>query len=491
VNTIARQQAAFRVSNRPATRRRASRGRSARRWVAALVTLSLAPATGFGLQTTEPAYAGSTNPAYSAQPGRGADWLGLPDGLPPATVQAIATNDSYVVLNKIDYLNNIQKQLLDVNNLVAAAAAKGRQLNVFAYYPNNVWLTKAYNGMLPYSALFPLDASWFLTDYQGNTIPYYRETDPTHLLQPVGFVTDTTDVAYQQWLVSTVTAWLQLAPFKGIAFDGTNIRVGTSPVGALVGTNPNLTWNELLCGPGTYTGNCGRVDAMNAGLTTIVANTATAIHPLGQEVLYNGIARSPGRDDFRNTGLLDYADVASNESFCYGVDPDGAVQLRSLTDDWAIMKAQAAQGKKIIEMINYADPVNNLLYGDYCTAGFLLGWQPGSDYLVVHKDSSSELTLARNPVAPFTPSPAIPQIRLNLGNPSGDLQQTGAVYFRSFHNGLVALNPSSVLSAVRLPATMTQFSNGVVHASFPANTLFAMPPHTAAFFLTNTYLYGY
>jgi hypothetical protein len=83
-----------------------------RRCIAALAALSLAPLTGFGLQAAEPAYAGAANPAYSAQPGRGADWLGLPGGLPDATVQAIATNDSYVVLNKIDYLNNIQKQLL-------------------------------------------------------------------------------------------------------------------------------------------------------------------------------------------------------------------------------------------------------------------------------------------------------------------------------------------------------------------------------------------
>ena len=473
----------------PPRRHRGQRRRLVRRCIAALAALSLAPLTGFGLQAAQPAYA-ATNRAYLAQPGRGADWLGLPGGLPDATVQAIATNDTYVILNKIDYLNNIQKQLLDVNNLVNAAAAKGRQLNVFAYYPNNVWLIKAYNGMLPYSSVFPLDASWFLTDYQGNTIPYYRETDPTHLQQPVGYVTDTDDAAYQQWLVSTVTSWLQLAPFKGIAFDGTNIRVGTSPVGPLVGADPNLTWNELLCGPGTYTGNCARVDAMNAGLTTIVANTATAIHPLGQEVLYNGIARSPGRDDFRNIGLLNYADIASNESFCYGVDPDGAVQLRSLPDDWAIMKAQAALGKKIIQMINYADPVNNVIYGDYCAAGFLLGWQPGSDYLVVHKDSSSELTLAANPTAPLTSSPAIPQLRLNLGNPSSDIQQTGAVYFRNFRNGLVAINPSLVPGAVRLPVAMTQYVNGVVHASYPANALFVVAPHGSAFFLTNSYLYG-
>jgi hypothetical protein len=161
-----------------------------------------------------------------------------------------------------------------------------------------------------------------------------------------------------------------------------------------------------------------------------------------------------------------------------------------LPDDWAIMKAQAAQGKKIIQMINYVDPVNNLLYGDYCAAGYLLGWQAGSDYLVVHKDSSSELTLARNPVAPLTSSPAIPEIKLNLGNPSGNMQQTNAVYFRNFHNGLVAVNPSSVVGTVRLPAAMTQYSNGVVHASFPVNALITVAPHGAAFFLSNSYLYG-
>ena len=38
----------------------------------------------------------------------------------------------------------------------------------------------------------------------------------------------------------------------------------------------------------------GHLRGVRATCSTFVANTATAIHPLGQEVLYNGIARSPG-----------------------------------------------------------------------------------------------------------------------------------------------------------------------------------------------------
>ena len=376
-----------------------------------LAALGLLPLTGFGYSPTgQPAFAATAGAAYSAQPGRGADWVGLPDGLPTATVEAIATNDSYLILNKNDRHNDLRQQLVDVNHLMNAAAAHGNHLQVFAYYPNNVWLTKEYNGLLPFSSHFPINNSWFLKDHKGNPIPYYRESDPTHHQQPVGYVPDTSNAAYQRWLVATIRDWLQLAPFKGIAFDGTNIRIGMSSVGSSVGANAALTWNQLLCGPGTYTRNCGRVDAMNSGLTAIVRDTATAIHPLGDEVLYNGIARSPGRDDFRNIGLLDQADIASNESFCYSVDPDGAVRLRSLPDDWAIMRAQAANHKKIIQMINYVDqPATNATYGDYCVAGFMIGWQPGSDYLVVHRDSSSELSINKNPALPLTPSPGVPE----------------------------------------------------------------------------------
>ena len=455
-----------------------------------LAALGLLPLTGFGYSPTgQPAFGATAGAAYSAQPGRGADWVGLPDGLPTATVEAIATNDSYLILNKNDRHNDLRQQLVDVNHLMNAAAAHGNHLQVFAYYPNNVWLTKEYNGLLPFSSHFPINNSWFLKDHKGNPIPYYRESDPTHHQQPVGYVPDTSNAAYQRWLVATIRDWLQLAPFKGIAFDGTNIRIGMSSVGSSVGANAALTWNQLLCGPGTYTRNCGRVDAMNSGLTAIVRDTATAIHPLGDEVLYNGIARSPGRDDFRNIGLLDQADIASNESFCYSVDPDGAVRLRSLPDDWAIMKAQAANHKKIIQMINYVDQPTNATYGDYCVAGFMIGWQPGSDYLVVHRDSSSELSMNKNPALPLTPSPGVPEIKLNLGIPHGAYQQTGAVYWRTFQNGLVAINPSSVPGAVRLPAAMTQFSNGSMRASYPADAMFTVAPGGAVFFLTNSYLY--
>ena len=77
-------------------------------------------------------------------------------------------------------------------------------------------------------------------------------------------------------------------------------------------------WGSAQCRGGRVSGKrklcpTGHLRGVRATCSTFVANTATAIHPLGQEVLYNGIARSPGRDDFRSIGLLNYADLASNE----------------------------------------------------------------------------------------------------------------------------------------------------------------------------------
>lgn len=283
-----------------------------------------------------------------------------------------------------------------------------------------------------------------------------------------------------------VTDWLKQAPFQGIVLDETNVLLGQSTRSA---TGDGKTdYNDLLCGKGAPIdahGNCARVNKWNDAMATILQRVTDALHPLGDEVLYNGIAPSVNRGPTRNLGLLDTAGVdgATNEDFCYGAGANQkanpAPKLTSITDDAAIMQQQAAKGKKIFEITNYQNQTKRANYGAYCLAGFLMGWQPGSDWWIYHQNYNDDLTATY---------PEEPEQNLNLGLPVGTFAQSGTVLTRRFKNGFVAVNTGDSPASLRLPSSLVQYSGGHQGRTYQAGATVALGPRSGLFFLIPGYV---
>jgi hypothetical protein len=425
-----------------------------------------------------PASAQASPVLYAPQPQRNAEWDGWGAGFDAASVSAAAQNLSYFVVNKVDHGGRISLQYPDIDNIAAAGAAAGTGTKAFAYFMATRWSLGGWSDLAPYSSTFPSGSAWYLLDYQGNPIPYYSEdNDPMHT-SPDGYLVDASNTSYQTWLANTVAQWLMQANFSGIFLDSSNVVDGTTLPTAAISDGVH-TWNEELCGPGTYTISCPRVVQMNEGLRQLVQTVSTAVHSEGMEVAYNGIAPSIPRGPTRNLGLLDYADIAANEAFCLVSPGAGSYHLVNPLADWQIMDEQAARGKKLLEVTDYRTDTYNAQFGSYCVAEFMLGWHPGSGYLVYHRDSSEQILAA----------PAAVDNNLNLGNPTGDRQAENSVYTRTFQNGFVALNPTRSPQLFHTPVAMTLFSNGQAIASYPAHALISMPSQKSMMFLYNRYLY--
>jgi hypothetical protein len=415
---------------------------------------------------------------YAPQPQRNAEWDGWGPGFSTASVTAAAQNLSYFVVNKGDHGGRISMQYPDINNIAAAGAAAGTGTKAFAYFMATRWSLGGWNDLAPYSSTFPAGTAWYLLDYQGHPVPYYFEAlDPQHT-KSKGSVIDTSNPNFRAWLVSTVAQWLVQANFSGIFFDASNVVDGTSLPTPAVSDGVH-TWNEILCGPGTYTTSCPRVVQMNDGLRQLIQAVSAAVHSLGMEVAYNGIAPNIPRGPTRNIGLLDYADIASNEAFCLLASGPSTYRLVNPLADWQIMDEQASRGKKLFEVTDYLTDSFNTDFGSYCAAEFMLGWHPGSDYLIYHRDYGHQISA----------TPAAIDINLNLGNPTGARLSENSVYTRTFQNGFVALNPTKATEMFHLPAAMTLFANGQAVVSYPAHALISMPSQASMMFLYNSYLY--
>jgi Hypothetical glycosyl hydrolase family 15 len=430
------------------------------------------------LSVVTPASAQASPVLYAPQPQRNAETDGWGPGFSADSVSAAAQNLSYFVVNKVDHGGRITMQYPDIDNIAAAGAAAGTGTKVFAYFMATRWSEGGWNDLAPYSSTYPAGHAWSLPDYQGNPIPYYfQESDPQHTL-PMGTITNTSNPDYRAWVASTVTQWLTQANFSGILLDTSNVVDGMSvPTQAI--SDGAHTWNEILCGPGTYTTSCPRVVEMNDGLRELIKAVSTAVHSEGMEVAYNGIALNNPRGPTRNLGLLDYADIASNEGFCLLASGPSTYRLVNPIADWNIMDDEASRGKKLFEVTDYLNDNYNAKFGSYCAAEFMLGWHPGSDYQIYHRDYNHEI-----PSAP----PAI-DINLNLGNPTGARQSENSVYVRTFQNGFVALNPTKSAAMFHIPVAMTQFENGNAIVSYPAHALISMPSQKSMMFLYNSYLY--
>lgn len=172
------------------------------RLLGTLILVGMGLAGSWSLPRAMAGAAGAAQPAYAPQPQRNAEWDGLPGGLNAPAIRNIAANDGYMLMNKIDYGNDIQKQFIDVRNISAAAKQHSNNIKILAYYMMSYWTNSFARGLQPYAASF--NTSWLIKDANGNMIPFYGVGGSAKAgRSPIGYMIDLTNQDYQTWLVHT------------------------------------------------------------------------------------------------------------------------------------------------------------------------------------------------------------------------------------------------------------------------------------------------
>lgn len=423
------------------------------------------------------------NEPYAPQLSRNAEWSANPNApLSDDAIDKIARNAAYEVIPKFANNFNIEAHFSDASRLVDAAKKYGNDLKVFDYYSASYWINANIQGWGKYAAGF--QQSWLMHDASGHTIPYWGTGGASSNTASVaGYLLDLSNPDYRAWAVKTIVSWMKAAPYSGIAFDAATQMPG--PGVSHYVSNGAQSYNQMLCGAAAarITGDCGRVQAWNAGLADLISSTANALHELGDEVLYNGIAPSVLRGATRNTGLLHYADAASNEGFCTSVSATNHDRNRfnSFIDDAAIVKQAAENKKKIFEITNTYGSSAKTTLADYCLAGFLIGWQPGTSYFIYHTGYKDLLTAAY---------PECPEQNLALGTPRADYKTDGDLITREFTNGFVAVNPTDSELRVTVPDPIVAFQNGKEAGRYAAGTTVTLPGRGALLGLNLPFVYG-
>ena len=418
---------------------------------------------------------------YGPQPARNAEWTGNPNGrLDADQLHKLATNVSIAVLPKFADDFSIQGHFADARRLMSTARAEHRNLRVFEYFNVSYWYNVNETGWTGYADSF--QPSWLLTDTAGSPIPFYGAGNAGPLSnlgdkQPVGYMLDLRNPELRAWIVDTVGSWMRQAPYAGIAFDSAVPLVGTLPPTRGIRPRVSAVAKQLCAGqPDT----CTALDDWNAGLRSLLAATTARLSTRHDTVLYNGIAPALRTGPTRNIALLDVAGVTSNELFCLG-ENDGHVELTSLADDVALMRSIAADGKQVLEMTTYGDSDEARDHGGYCTAGFLMGWQPGSSFQVFHSSYHDDLDDSY---------PRVPEQSLELGLPTAPARSRGDAMTRTFRNGFVAVNGGDAPAKITVPVTGTSFADGVPGDPYRAGTEVELPGRGSLFLLTGRYLHG-
>jgi hypothetical protein len=460
--------------------------RTRRSWVlptVVLVVLVLAAGI-FIAVTTRPEHSPYVNGPYAPQPQRTAEIVGNPDGaLSDEAIDEIAKYNSYEVLPKFADHYNINKHFDEARRLVDAAKKYGTGLKVFDYFSASYWFNANGDAWGPYASGF--QDSWLLRDSTGKTIPFFGAGGALTTGGTVkGYVLDLSNASYRAWAVATIVSWMRAAPYSGISFDSSNQMQGAGASRAVA--DGNTTYNALLCGPtaALNTTDCPRVQAWNEGLVDLLPQTTAALHSMGDEVRYNGIAPTVLRGASRNVGLLQYTDMTSNEGFCMAVSVQNPTRVvfNSIVDDAVLMRQIAAQHKKVTEITNTYQTGERQKYGSYCVAGFLVGWQPGSSYYTFHAGYSSP---------PEGQYPVVPEQNLNLGTPlTVDYQTSGGALTRRFQNGYVAVNPTDDTATVTVPEAIVSFADGSAGPRYDAGQTVTLPARGALLALSSSFVYG-
>ena len=467
--------------DRPGPPRRSSRRHGVALLVALAVLIALVEAISNGRQTTSGTAQSFPHTAYAPQPDRNAEWVGPTNGLSDKAIDALAQNAGIQIMTKFANGFDISAHFEDARRLAAAAKAANNPIQIYEYFSASFWFTANESGWGKYADGF--DNAWLLHDVNGQPIPFYGMGHRADgVSAPIGYLLDLSNPDFRAWAEKTIVSWMQAAPYAGIIFDSANpLLSGTSR--ASIGAGDMMNFEQLLCGSVGFTQlPCQKMDSWNQGLTTLISQTTATLHTMGRHVIYNGIAPSPLRGPTRNIGLLASADATTNESFCLtaGTRPPYRAEFQPLTDDLTLMKKIAGEHKKVIEVTNYQSQ-DNRSYGDYCLAGFLMGWQPGSSYYVFHAGYSDPLGRGY---------PEVGEANLQLGDPTGAFRADGSTFSREFDNGFVAMNTGARATTVRAPFAGQRFADGVPKGAVQAGQSIRLAAHETLYLLSNKYLYG-
>ena len=113
---------------------------------------------------------------------------------------------------------------------------------------------------------------------------------------PIGYLVDLSNPDYRAWADEDD----RLVDARG-AVRRHHLRLGEPAAQrhsrASVGAGHGMNFEQLLCGGSVGSAQlpCEKLDDWNNGLTTLIADTTTALHKLGRQVIYNGIAPSSTR----------------------------------------------------------------------------------------------------------------------------------------------------------------------------------------------------
>lgn len=401
----------------------------------------------------------SAVPRFTAQPQRNAIW-DLPAfgrAVTAAQLSTAAGRGRILFYDPATPGFPIEKHFEVARELHAAAP----RAELFEYFNVSYWYPTNNVGLAPYSSSF--NTQWLLRDSAGAPVVFKPGG------RPRAWVLDLANPGLRRWIVTTLVSWVQAAPYAGVLLDAAD-PIPDSYVKQAFGP---LTFGELLCGVKSAT--CPRVNAWNAGLTSLLSEVRAALHPTGARVLYNGVAPSAQRVN-RNLALMALTDGATNESFCYGqaaANPADEI-YEPLGPDLTIMRRAAATKKILIEITNFGSD-GSVRLAEYCRAAFLLGWQPGHSYQIFHRDYDDLGDPSRIDT---------PEARLDIGSPTSQVRQYGSVFVRTFTRGFVMANDSAKTAVAHVPASGTLIRNGAPAGTVADGAAVSLRPHEGRFYLT-------
>lgn len=372
------------------------------------------------------------------------------------------TDAEYTDLSSHYDLIILEKQH-DANNINAVYEAarelkrRNSNLKVMLYWETKYWLSGQETSWQEPGYDPGFNPAWRLRDNQGNLIQHGDKSGQ--------FFLDDTNPDYRAWAIAQLQHRFSTAPFDGIDFDnGTDIVQGFN----------GKDWNTLL--------GKARIDAYNAGIKDLHTR-AQAAFP-GKIIVFNGIRRSDNKTGEVNPGRslykLDYMDGVMDEGFCLDLNDNLNGDLQA---DIGLMQQYA--NKKFFMHTNFYPSKTTTLdsgnIGRYCLGAFLMGWQPGQDYWQYAVGENAYITDALNY--------SLPEMNINLGNPTGQTQMSGNLYQRGFTNGRVFVNTGASPVNFTLPGKLTQFENGKELQTFNAGASYTLAGQTSAFFLLDSFVH--